>query len=69
MKQAIAYVNHARIRSWNQPVLSKEGKVSCLKKQRGLFDGARTHDWQVSTGHESGFIDLDAVKNVKIVYK
>ena len=22
-----AYVNHARIRSWNQPVLSNEGKV------------------------------------------
>ena len=30
-----AYVNHARIRSWNQPVLSNEGKVSCSRKQRG----------------------------------
>jgi len=29
VKQAIfAYVNHARIRSWNQPVLSNEDKVS-----------------------------------------
>ena len=35
MKQEpIAYVNHARIRSWNQPVLSSEGKVSCSRKQR-----------------------------------
>jgi len=35
VKQAIfAYVNHARIRSWNQPVLSNEGKVSCSRKQR-----------------------------------
>jgi len=26
-----AYANHARNRSWNQPVLSKEGKVSCSR--------------------------------------
>ena len=37
MKQAFfAYVNHARIRSWNQPVLSK---VSCSRKQRGPLMG------------------------------
>ena len=35
MKQAIAYVNHARISSWNQPVLSNKGKVSYSRKQRG----------------------------------
>ena len=29
-----AYVNYARIRSWNQPVLSNEGRVSWLRKQR-----------------------------------
>ena len=35
MKQAIfTYVNHAFIPSWNQPVLSNEGKVSCSRKQR-----------------------------------
>ena len=35
VKQAIfAYVNHARIRPWNQPVLSNERKVSCSRKQR-----------------------------------
>jgi len=34
VKQAVcAYVNHARIRSWNQPVLRNEGKVSCSSKQ------------------------------------
>jgi len=37
VKQVIfAYVNHARIRSWNQPVLSNEGEVPCSRKQRGL---------------------------------
>jgi len=37
VKQAMfAYVNHARIRSWNQPKVCKEGKVSCLMKQRDL---------------------------------
>jgi len=52
VKQAIAYVNHARIRSWNQPVLNKESKV-VAQGNNGAFDGARTHDWQVSTDHES----------------
>jgi len=34
-KQAtFAYVNYAPIDSWNQPVLSDEGKVSCSRKQR-----------------------------------
>ena len=33
--------NHARIRSWHQPVLSKEGKVSCWGKN-GFFDSVRT---------------------------
>jgi len=35
VKQAIfAEVNYAHICSWNQPVLSNEGKVSCSRKQR-----------------------------------
>ena len=34
VKQAFfAYVAHARIRSWNQPVLSNVGNVSCSRKQ------------------------------------
>ena len=38
MKQAIlAYVNHARICSWSQPVLGNKGKVSCLSKQQGTL--------------------------------
>ena len=50
-KQAtFAYVNYAPIGSWNQPVLSDEGKVSCSRKQREpKIDGARSHDWQAST--------------------
>ena len=42
VKQAMfAYVNHARICSWNQPdrVLNNEGKVSCSWKQRGPLLG------------------------------
>ena len=31
--------NHAQIRSWNQPVLSNKGKVSCSMKQRGPLMG------------------------------
>ena len=34
-----AYVNHARIRSWNQPALSNGSKVSCSRKQRGPLMG------------------------------
>ena len=35
VKQAMfAYVSHARIRSWNQPVLSNEDKVSFSRKHR-----------------------------------
>ena len=33
VKQAIYLLNHARIRSWKQPVLSNESKVSCSRKQ------------------------------------
>ena len=31
--------NHARIRFWSQPVLCKEGKVSCSRKQRDPLMG------------------------------
>ena len=31
-----AYVNYARIRSWNQPILSNKGKASCSRKQLGF---------------------------------
>ena len=35
MKQAIfANVNHTQINSWNQPVASNVGKVSCSRKQQ-----------------------------------
>ena len=40
VKQAFfAYVNHARIRSWNQPELSNQSNVSCSRKQRGPLVG------------------------------
>ena len=51
-KQFFAYVNHARIHSWNQPVLTNESSF-LLKETTGAFDEARTHDWQVSTDHKS----------------
>ena len=53
MKQAMfAYVNHAQNRSWNQPVLSIGGKVSCSRKQRSLCWGLNSwltgiHRWWV----------------------
>jgi len=35
VKQAMfAYVNHARIHSWNQPILSNEDNISCSRKQQ-----------------------------------
>jgi len=33
----IAYVNHTLILSWNQPVLSTEGHVSCSRKQKAFY--------------------------------
>ena len=33
------YVNHARIRSLDQTVVSNESKVSCSRKQRGPLMG------------------------------
>ena len=47
------YVNHARIRSWNQPELNNERSV-LVQGYNGSFDAVRTHDWQVSTDDESG---------------
>jgi len=35
----VYYVIHASFRSWNQPVLSNESKISCSMK-KGAFDGA-----------------------------
>jgi len=40
--EKFCYINHIQICSWNQPVLSKEGKVACSRKQWGL-DGVWTH--------------------------
>ena len=40
---------HARIRSWNQPVLSNKGKVSCSMKQRGPLMGLETQDLHITS--------------------
>jgi len=46
VKQAhFAYVNHTRIGSWNQPVLSNEG---CSRKPREPWLGSK-HNWHSST--------------------
>jgi len=34
LKAIIGYVNHARIHTSNQPILSNEGKDSCTSEQR-----------------------------------
>jgi len=40
-QELFAYVNHARIDSWNQPVLSNEANISCSKKQREPLMGLK----------------------------
>ena len=40
------YVNHIQIRSWNQPVLSNEGKNKLLNGTMVAYDWAETHDWR-----------------------
>ena len=39
--------NHAQICSWNRPVLSKEGKVSCSWKQHELLMGFKRMTYQL----------------------
>jgi len=53
VKQAIsAYVNHARIRSWNQPLLSNVSCVNlCSRKQREPLMGLGEL-WQASTDYK-----------------
>jgi len=42
MKQALfAFLKQNKINSWNQPVLSTDGKVSCLMKQREMLMGLK----------------------------
>ena len=57
MKQAMfAYVNHAQILSWNQPILSNEGKVSCSRKQGWLLLGLElTTDRHPSTTSQTRY--------------
>jgi len=42
-----AYVNHTQIHSWNQPVQSNEGKVSCSTKQREPLMGLKLTKWPI----------------------
>jgi len=37
--------NHAQIRSWNQPVLGNEGKVSCSRKQGDALSVVQIQAW------------------------
>ena len=51
-----AYVNHAPIRSWNQPVLSNEGKVSYSRKEQGPLLGLKlTTDWHPPTKSQTRY--------------
>jgi len=52
----LAYVNHIRIRSSNQPVLSNEDKVSCSKKQWApLIGGSNKRPWIFSYRYQNGW--------------
>ena len=52
-KQHLLMLNHAQIRSWNQPVLSNDGKVLCSRKQREplLGTGLKTDKHPPTTSH------------------
>jgi len=51
----LTYLNHAQICDWNQPVLSKEGKVSCWRKQCGALVGFKlTHQLRVWNSNHWG---------------
>ena len=45
-KTLFAYENHAQILSWNQPVLSNEGKVSSSRKQWEPLMGLELTDYE-----------------------
>ena len=63
-----AYVNHARIRSWNQPVLSNENKVSCSRKQRGPLMGLEfTTDRYPPITRRATYCDTPPLKSVILV--
>ena len=58
-----AYVNHARMRSWNQPVLSNDGKASCSRKQRGPLLGLElTTDRHPPTTSQTRYPLLETVE-------
>jgi len=44
---SFGYVKHARLCSWNQPVLIIEGKVSWTRKQRGLLMGLEFNTYEL----------------------
>ena len=46
-------VNSSSICSWNQPVLSNKGKVSCTRKQRGLWWGSNPRPPQYESDVQS----------------
>ena len=54
MKQTIFCLCKSRSNPFLEPTSTKQLELSfLLKETTGAFDGARTHDWQVSTDHES----------------
>jgi len=54
VKQAILCLCKSRSYLFLEPTSTKQLEESfLLKETTGAFDGARTHDWQVSTDHES----------------
>ena len=57
MKQAIFCLCRSRSNPFLEPTSTKQLELSfLLKETTGAFDGARTHDWQVSIYHESDML-------------
>ena len=49
-----AHVNHTQIGSFNQPVLSKQGNVSCSRKEQEPLIRAQTCDWPIPRSKVKG---------------
>jgi len=67
MKRAnFAYVNHARICSWNWSVLINEGFL--LKETTGDVDGPQTYDWPVRSVNfcRSHYVEVDI--NIQLIW-
>ena len=68
---SIRLLYHARIRSWNQPVLRNKSKVSCSMKQRGPLMGLEptTSTLRVSNATHCATPPIDECEVMVLLYE